>query len=125
MGIPEDGDGKGTKGYGVTGITDGPGSVRTLILEVVRCTEEGRVELLLSEEDKLAEVDVDVTEGDNECGEWVDNRRGKGVDGDDDGDAPRFVDGKEDEGAADAGAAAKKTRTVKDHMEMQWGHPVD
>jgi hypothetical protein len=55
----------------VTGITDGPGSARMLILEVVRSTEEGRVELLLPEEDKLAGVDVDDTEGDNECNKWV------------------------------------------------------
>jgi hypothetical protein len=41
MGGSEDGDGKGTKGYGVTGMIDGPGSVSTLILVVVRSTEEG------------------------------------------------------------------------------------
>jgi hypothetical protein len=110
----------------VTGITDGPGSVRTLILEVVGFTEEGRVELLLPVEDKLVGVvDVDVTEGDNERGEWVDNGRGKGVDGNDDGDAPESVDGKEDEGAAEAGTAARRTRTTKDRMKMQWGYPVD
>jgi hypothetical protein len=41
MGGSEDGDGKGKKGYGVTGMIDGPGSVSTLILVVVRSTEEG------------------------------------------------------------------------------------
>jgi len=35
MGGSEDGDGNGTKGYGVTGMTDGPGSVSMLILVVV------------------------------------------------------------------------------------------
>ncbi len=124
MGASEDGDGKGTKEYGVTGMTVGPGSVRTLILEVVR-PEEGRVELLLPAEDKLAGVDVDVTEGDSEYGEWVDDERYKGVDGNDDGDAPGCVDRKEDEGTAEAGATARRTRTAKDRMEMQWGHPVD
>ena len=72
MGGSEDGDGKGAKGYGVTGMIDGPGSVSTLILVVVRSTEEGRGELLLPEEDKLAGLDVDVTEEDNDRSERVD-----------------------------------------------------
>ena len=62
MGGSEDGDGKGAKGYGVTGMIDGPGSVSTLRLVVVRGTEEGRGEILLPEEDKLAGLDVDVKE---------------------------------------------------------------
>jgi hypothetical protein len=47
------------------------------------------------------------------------------VEGDDDGDASGCVDGKEDEGAAEASAATRRTRIANDHMEMQWGHPVD
>lgn len=72
MGGSEDGDGKGAKKYGVTGMIDGPGSVSTLILVVVRSTEEGGGELLLPEEDRLAALDVDVTEVDNDCvnGGW-------------------------------------------------------
>jgi hypothetical protein len=126
MGGSEDGDGKGAKGYGVTGMIDGPGSVSTLILVVVRRTEEGRGELLLPEEDKLAGLDVDVTEEENECGERVGGGLDKGVECNDDGDAPGCVDGKEDEGAGEARtAAARRTRMAKAHMDVQWGQPVD
>ena len=67
MGGSEGGDGKGAKGYGVTGMIDGPGSVSTLILVVVGSTEEGGGELLLPEEDMLAGLDVDVREEDNDA----------------------------------------------------------
>ena len=99
IGGSEDGDGKGVNGYGVTGTTDGPGSVSTLIPVVDKSTEESRGELLLPEEE-LGELDVDVTEE-------VDN----GVDGD-------------DEAPAEARAAAKRTRTTADHMDMEYGHSV-
>lgn len=71
MGGSEDGDGKGAKVYGVTGMIDGPGSVSTLMLVVVGSTEEGGGELLLPEENKLVELDVDVTEEENDCSELV------------------------------------------------------
>jgi hypothetical protein len=111
MGGSEDGDGKGAKRYGVTGMTDGPDSVSTLILVVVS-TEEGGDELLFPEEDKLDRLDVDDGEVD------------KGVDGDNDG--PECVDDKDEcdekedevegEGAAEARAAAKRMKTAADHM---------
>ena len=82
MGGSEDGEGNGEKVYRVIGMTDGPGSVSTLILVVVR-TEEGVDELLLPEKDKLVGLDVGVTEGDDDCGGRVDGERDKGVDGDD------------------------------------------
>jgi len=120
MGGSEDGDGKGAKGYGVTGIINGPGSVSTLIPVVVRCTEEGRGELLLPEEDTLAGLDVDVTEEGDDCGERVESGRDKGVGGDDDGNASGNVDEKGDEGAAEVRtAAARRTRTGKAHMDVQ------
>ena len=123
MGGSEDGDGKGAKEYGVTGMIEGPGSVSTLIFVVDESTEEGGGELLL---DKLAGLGVGVTEEDNECGERVDGGIDKGVDGDDDGDVPGCVDGKEDEGAAEAcSAAARRTRMANAHMDVQRGHPVD
>ena len=100
MGGSEDGDGKGANRYGVTGMADGPGSVSTLILVIVRNTEESRGELLIPEEDKLGKLDVDVTEGDDE-----------GLDGD-------------DEGSAEARAVARKIRTAADHMDMEWGPSV-
>jgi hypothetical protein len=59
MGGTEDGDGKGSKVYGVTGMTDGPGSVSTLILGVVRSTEEGRGELLFPKENGLAGLGIE------------------------------------------------------------------
>jgi hypothetical protein len=57
MGGSKDGDGKGAKRYGATGMVDGPGSVSTLILVVVGSTDGG--ELLLPEEDELARLDGD------------------------------------------------------------------
>jgi hypothetical protein len=123
MGGPEDGDGKGAKAYGVAGMTDGPGSVSTLMLVVVGG------ELLLLEDDELAELDVDVTAGDNDCGGRVDSEGDKGVDGDDD-DAPDGKgegdeDGVEREGAAEARAAARRMRRAEDHIDVQWEHPAD
>ena len=94
MGGSEDGDGKGANRFGVKGMADGPGSVSTLILVVVRNTEERRGELLIPEEDKLGKLDVDVTEGDD-----------KRLDGD-------------DEGSAEARAAARRMRTALDNMDM-------
>jgi hypothetical protein len=118
MGGSEDGDGKGAKEYGVTGMIDGPGSVSTLILVVVRSTEEGGGEILLPE-DKLVGLDVDVREEDKDCGERVGGGRDKGVCGDDDGDVLGCVNGKEDVGAAEARtAAARRTRMTEAHMDV-------
>ena len=82
MGGSEDGEGNGTKAYRVIGMTDGPGSVSTLILVVVR-TENGVDALLLPEKDKLAGLDIGVTEGDKDCGGRVGGECDKGVDHDD------------------------------------------
>ena len=57
----DDGEWKGAKAYGVLGMTDGPGSVSTLILVVVEGAEEDVDELLLPEEDKLAGLDFGIT----------------------------------------------------------------
>jgi hypothetical protein len=46
------------------------------------------VSYLLPEGDKLAGLNVDVTEEDNDCGGRVDGEWDKGVDGDDVDDAP-------------------------------------
>ena len=74
--------------------------------------------LLLPEEDKLAGPDVDVVEGNDDCGERVDTERDKGVDGEDDED-----DGDvESEGVAEARAAARRTRMAVDRMTAE---PVD
>ena len=44
------------------------------------------------------------------------------MDGDDNGDAPGYVDGKEDGRAAEVyTAAARRTRTVKAHMDVPLG----
>ena len=98
IGGSDDGEGKATKAYGVLGLADGPGSVSTLILVVVDGTEEDVDELLLAEEDKLAGLDVGVTE-DDDCGGG--------------------------EGAAVARATARRMRMAEDHMDVEWGHPVD
>ena len=121
MGESEDGDGKGAKVYGVTGMIDGPGSVSTLMLVVVRSTEEGGGELLLPEENKLVELDADVTEEEYDCSELVDAGWDKGVGGDDNGDALECVGWKEDGGTAEAGtAAARRTRMAEVHMDEQF-----
>lgn len=114
-------------------MPDGPGSVSTLILVVVGSTDGG--ELLLREEDKLARLDVDGMEGDSDCGKRVGGKRDKGVDGDDDDDAPGWVGDKgegngnedkdkvESEGAAEAEAraATRRMRTAEDRMDVQRG----
>ena len=57
--------------------------------------------------------------GGSEDGERVDCGWDKGVDGDDNGDAPGYIDGKEDGSAAEVcTAAARRTRTVKAHMDV-------
>ena len=100
IGGSDDGEGKAAKAYGVLGMADGPGSVSTLILVVVEGTEEDVDEMLLAEEDKLAGLDVGVTEEeDDDCGGG--------------------------EGAAVARAAARRMKTAEDHMDVEWGHPVD
>ncbi len=49
MGGSGEGDGKDTKGYGVTGMTDGPGCVSTLMLVdvLVSGTEEDKEDVVL------------------------------------------------------------------------------
>ena len=117
----EDGDGNGAKGYGVTGMIDGPDSVSTLILVlvVVRSTEEeGGGELPPPEEDILVGLDVDVREEDKDCGVCVDGGRDKGVCGGNDSDVLGCVDGKEDGGAAKTRtAAARRTMMTEAHMD--------
>jgi hypothetical protein len=104
MGGTEDGDGKGSKVYGVTGMTDDPGSVSTLILGIVRSTEEGRGELLFREENGLAGLGI---EGVPEC-QWVGDKG--------EGDGERDVDKVESEGTADARAAAMRATTAEVRM---------
>lgn len=54
MGGCEEGEGKGTKLYGVVGMTDGPGCVSTLILVdvVVAGAEDGVLEEVSEDEDE-------------------------------------------------------------------------
>lgn len=77
--------------------------------------EEGGGELvLLAEEDKLAGLDVDVREEDDEYDEGVD----KGVEVDDNDDAP---EGKEDVGTEAARTAtSRRTRMASAHMDVKW-----
>ena len=82
MGGSGDGEGNGAKAYRLIGMTDGPGSVSTLIIVVVR-TEKGVDALLLPEKDKLAGLYIGVTEGDKDCGGRVGGECDKGVDHDD------------------------------------------
>jgi hypothetical protein len=100
-------------------MTDGPGSVSTVVLVLP--------------EDKLAELDVDVTEGDNDCGERVDGKRDKGVgsdkyDGDDapkgvankiEGNRKEDVDKTDSESAAEARAAIRRVGMAEDRMDVQ------
>jgi len=117
IGGSEDGDGKGANGYGVTGMTDGPGSVSTLILVVVS-TEKGGDELLLPE-DELAGLNVDITEVDNDCDddhgapEWISGKGG--------GNGKEDEDEVECEGTAEARAATRRMRMTEDRMDVQWG----
>lgn len=82
-------------------MTDGPGSVSTLIL-VVRNTEVGGGTLLFPEENGLAELGI---EG---MTEWVGDKGG--------GDGESDVDEVESEGTADARAATMRVRMAKVHM---------
>ena len=122
IGGSDDGEGKGAKVYGVLGMTNGPGSVSTVILVVG--TKEDVDELLLPE-DELAGLDVGVTEEDNDCVRGVDVEWDQGVDGDDGVVNESEGTGKECESAAAARAAARRLRTAKGHMDVEWGHPVD
>ena len=102
IGGSDDGEGKGANAYGVLGMTDGPGSVSTLILVVVEGTEEDVDELLLPKADKLARLDVVVTKKD------------EGVE-------KEGEDKLEGEVVASARAAARRTRTAGDHMDVNGG----
>ncbi len=79
----------------------------TLILVVVISTEEGRGELLFSEENELAKLDVE-----EDVLEWVDDKSG--------GDGKEDVDNVESEAAAEARAATTRVRTAEDHMIAYW-----
>ena len=99
---------------------DGPGSVNIPILGIVTSTGEGRIELLLPEEDKLGGLDVDVTEVDNkgvgsddDALEWVGDK-GKGNRNDDE-------DKVESEGTAKARAETRKMRAADDRMDVRQG----
>jgi hypothetical protein len=119
MGGSEDGDGKGAKIYGVTGMIDGPGSVSTLILVVVRSTKEGGGTLLVPEEDILVGLDVGVREEDKDSCKRKDCGWDKGACTDIDGDVLGSVNGKEDGGAAETRAeAARITRMTEAHMDV-------
>jgi hypothetical protein len=85
-------------------MTDGPGSVSTLILilVVVGGTKEGRGEVLFPEKLELGGLG---TEG---VPEWV---GGKG-----EGSGEKGVDKVESEGTADARAATMRVRTAEVHM---------
>ena len=99
MGGCEEGEGKGTKMYGVVGMTDGPGCVSTLMLVdvVVAGAEDGVLEEVSDDEDegevKLPEWDElrDELEWDNGC---------------DRDDTPGWAEG-EDEGDEDGDDVAK------------------
>jgi hypothetical protein len=86
-------------------MTDGPGSVSTLILVVVRSTEEGEDELLFPEENGLAELGIEGVP------EWVGDKG--------EGDGKKDVDRVESEGTADALAATMRVRTAEDHMNAR------
>jgi hypothetical protein len=81
--------------------------VSTLILIVVISTEEGRGELLFSEENELAKLDVE-----EDVLEWVDD---KSV-----GDGEEDIDNVESEAAAEARATTTRVRTAEDHMIAYW-----
>jgi hypothetical protein len=103
MGGTEDGEGKGSKAYGVAGMADGPGSVSTLILVVVGNTEVGRGELLFPEENEPAELGIEGVP------EWFGNKG--------EGDGENDVDKAESEGTADARAATMRVRRAEVHMD--------
>lgn len=120
MGGSDEGEGKGTKAYGVVAMVDGPGSVSTLMLvdvDVVAGAEDELLEgeddvLLLLERDELAGLEVDVKEGNDDEGSESDEGvvGGKREDGDD-GAAPDVVEGRED-GMEGSGEEAAKARPV-------------
>ncbi len=95
-------------------MTDGPGSVSTLILVVVRGPEEGRGELLLPEGNRLAGLDIeDVPKCVVDKGE---------------GDSEEDVGKVENEGTAEAGAATTRLTRLnmaKAHMNVWWLGPVN
>ena len=72
MGGCEEGEGKGTKLYGVVGMTDSPGCVSTLILVdvVVAGAEDGALEVS-DDEDKGEAIELEVDELREEL-EWND-----------------------------------------------------
>ena len=83
-------------------MTDGPGSVCTLILVVVRSTEVGRGELLFPEENKPAELGIDGVP------EWFGDKG--------EGDGEKVIDKLESEGTANARVATKRVRRAEVHM---------
>jgi len=72
MGGCEDGEGKGKKGYGVVGMTDGPGCVSTLMLVVVVVSEAEEVGEEVGEE----EDEVRVPDWDELVWEWDEYNEG-------------------------------------------------
>jgi hypothetical protein len=85
-------------------MTDGPGSVSTLILVVVRSIEEGGGELLFPGERELAELGIEGVP------DWVGGKGEGGSEKDVDKDKV------ESESIADARAATIRMRTVEVHM---------
>ena len=83
-------------------MTDGPGSVGTLIPIVVGNTEEVKDEMLFPEENGLAELGI---EG---MPDWVGDKG--------EGDEEKGVDKVESEGTADALAATMRQRIAEVHM---------
>jgi hypothetical protein len=83
-------------------MTNGPGSVSTLILVVVGSTEVGRGELLFLEENEPDELCIEGVP------EWFGDKG--------EGDGEKDVDKLENEGTADARAAAKRVRRAEVHM---------
>ena len=79
----------------------------TLILVVVRCTEEGRSELSFPEENELSKLDIE-----EDVLEWVGDESG--------GDGEEDVDNVESESTAEARATTTIVRTAEDHMIAYW-----
>lgn len=109
MGGSEDGEGKGTKVYEVTGMTDA-GWVSTLILDEVMVEGEP-----LLGEDELTGVEIDDTEED-EC----DGSEEGGVDRDDD-DTLEEDEGKGDEGKDEDDEGAAKECPAQRRMSKRKG----
>lgn len=85
-------------------MTDGPGSVSTLILVVVRSIEDGGGELLFPGEKELGELGIEGVP------DWVGGMGEGGGEKDVDKDKVESAD------TADARAATKRMRTVEVHM---------